>query len=452
VILDPPPRLLELVDATGLETICQQFVNDHEIGVRIFNAQGTPLVDVPMDHGLSDWVFRFPDARRQFTDFVVSLKRTTLDPDEGLVRQDPVTDTRFLLLPITHDFDVLGRLVIGPYLPADARDELPPTHRYAGQMDPMQLARMRSALPHLSDAMMRTRTGLLTSALDLVCHAGWRALITSKVHLESITESYNELQAANDRLAQANARLSQRNARLEEVDKLKSDFVATVSHELRTPLTSVIGYGEMLLEEVAGPLTSSQREYVRNIVARGGELLDLIGNILQMSRLEQGGQPLERQLVNLRLLLDETVGTVQPQIRQRRQSIRHSVSSNLPLVPADKVKLRQVLLNLLANASKFTPEDGRIVVEVRLANRAGRRAAVISVADSGIGVPPGERTQIFEPFYQSDNSSTRAYGGTGLGLSIVQTFVEMHGGVVLVGDAPLGGAQFTVVLPIDKKA
>ncbi len=442
--IEAPVRLLEIIDRQGLTDLARRFVDAQEVGLRIFDADGEVVVDLPRDAGLSAWVFRFPLPRRRFTDFVTSLKTTHVDHDEVQIRQDPVTHSRFILAPIVHEFDVLGRVILGPYLPPDEPDELPEGHPYADSMDPQHLARLRADLPHCSDPHVRRQMAALRAGLDLAAHAGWRAVITSKVHLESITEAYNDLQAANTKLQAVNADLAAQNERLQEVDKIKSNFIGTVSHELRTPLTSVIGYGEMLLEGLAGTLNDEQRDYVQHIVARGSELLDLITGILDISRIEQGGQRLNRAPVNLDTLVRESLASVTPQARTGGLILAAHVPDDIGPCEADGPKLRQVLINLLGNAVKFTAKGGRVSIR---ADRDPTGAVLLAVSDTGIGLGPDELTRIFEPFYQADASSTRAHGGTGLGLSIVKSFVELHGGSVAVRSTPGVGTTFTVRLP-----
>ena len=224
--------------------------------------------------------------------------------------------------------------------------------------------------------------------------------------------------------------------------------MATVSHELRTPLTSVIGYSEMLLEGLAGPLAAEQREYVTTIMEKGESLLHLISGILDISKIEKGGiQELNRQVVRPESVLD-AITTVRPQAQKKDLTLDVVVAPDLPDIYVDTYKVRQVLLNLLSNAVKFTLQGGRITVSVDLESADGPGTWVrYAVEDTGIGIPADKLDRVFDVFFQVDNSSTREYGGTGLGLSIVRSFVESHGGSVRVQSVPGQGSTFSFTMP-----
>jgi signal transduction histidine kinase len=264
------------------------------------------------------------------------------------------------------------------------------------------------------------------------------------MHTASMESADAELRANNQRLATAVARL-------EELDKIKSNFLATVSHELRTPLTSVIGYSEMLLEGLAGPLNPEQKEYVTTVMEKGEQLLGIITGILDISRIEAGVVQLDRSCFDIADTIVSALTTVAPTARRKRLAVEAELPPSLPAVTADRDKVRQVVVNLLGNAVKFTPEGGKVTVRADvgpLRREAGPPGLRIAVTDSGIGIPEEAIAKIFEPFFQVDNSSTREFGGTGLGLSIVKSFVMAHGGVVWVESNPGRGSVFYVTLPL----
>lgn len=447
--LDAPVRLLEVVDPSTLTELCSRFAGAFGLGLRVYDDAGGQVAEASRDTALLDWIFSHSEARRAFTEFVTFLKGVNLEPGEDAIHEDPVTGARWLVTPVAHEFDVLGRMLCGPYLPPDAVDELPFGHRYGEGEEGATLAACRAALPRIDEVDLRERLGVLLSALDAVCHAGLRALLTSKVHLDSITEAYNELQRANAQLAEVNAGLAGQNARLRELDDIKSNFIATVSHELRTPLTAVIGYGEMLLEELAGPINEEQREYLRHIVGRGSDLLNLIGGILELARIEKGAQPIHRSMCDVGQVVAAALGSVAPQALDAQVRLVNGGSA-VPRLSLDADKMRQVLVNLVSNAIKFTPAGGQVTVSAMVGRHAEvdiEPALVLTVRDTGIGIPAHEHERVFESFYQVDNSSTRSVGGTGLGLSIVKNFVHLHGGVVLLESAVGHGTTFAVVVP-----
>ncbi len=294
---------------------------------------------------------------------------------------------------------------------------------------------------------------LLTAHLHRVADAfvvdGIKRAMSARMHMATVEEANRELTEKNRRLAQAVERL-------QEADRVKSNFLATVSHELRTPLTSVIGYSEMLLEGIAGPLNDEQREYVRTVMEKGDQLLQLITGILDISRMEAGEMKIDKLPFELDEIVSTALSTIAPHARRKKLSLHCTLADGLPLVLGDRDKIRQVLLNLLGNAIKFTPEGGRVEVAAQEAPLAppglvgdGAHGVRIWVKDSGIGVPAEHLKRVFDPFFQVDNSSTREYGGTGLGLSIVKRLVEAHGGAVWVdSDAVKGGATFSFTIPL----
>lgn len=450
-IVDQPIRLAELMAPALFAELCTSHANLWGVGVKVVDRAHTVLADVAKDRDLTTWLFQFKDAWLRYADFVTSLRRQEVDLGGVAVLQDPVLGSRFLLLPVVYEFEVLGKVVCGPYLGDDMGLETPLPSSLPDGMDRDELAALRAALPRWSDEGLRARVRLLLSAIDVVCHAGYQTLLTGKLHLESITTAYNDLQLSNAQLAAANAELLESNQRLVELDELKSNFLATVSHELRTPLTSVIGYSEMLLEGLAGEVNPEQREYISTIMERGENLLQLISGILDISRIEQGAQKLLVDKVDPRELIEETLTTVRPQALRSGAKLEHVVSADVGPVHMDRYKMRQALLNLVSNAIKFTPAGGRIVVSASLrpALDGAESALQLSVSDTGIGIPADHQAKVFEAFHQVDNSSTREYGGTGLGLSIVKSFVESHGGTITLESSPHAGSTFTLTIPLN---
>jgi signal transduction histidine kinase len=284
--------------------------------------------------------------------------------------------------------------------------------------------------------------------------------LTAVAHLAAMDQAFTELTSKNQHLERAVSRL-------EEVDRLKSNFLATMSHELRTPLTSVIGYAEMLHEGLAGTLNDEQRDYVQTILGKADQLLQIITSILDVSLLESGQRRIEPTAVALPELAESVVASFASQARKRRLRLvvrTPDKEAPLPRALGDSRKIRQVIWNLLSNAVKFTPEGGEVSVAIgvgplaaesgdpdnagRRASRADDRLGVrVVVTDSGIGIPPEKQAHIFEPFFQVDSSSTREYGGTGLGLTLAKSYVEAHGGQIRVDSAVGKGSTFTVSFP-----
>jgi PAS domain S-box-containing protein len=247
----------------------------------------------------------------------------------------------------------------------------------------------------------------------------------------------------------------------EAASRAKSTFLANMSHELRTPLNAIIGYSEMLREEAAELGQDELAPDLEKIRTAGKHLLELINNILDLSKIEAGKMELFRESVPLGRLIDEVVATVQPLVEKNGNRLVVEQPPRLGQIYTDQTKLRQVLLNLLSNAAKFCAE-GTVTLRVEqdvapssLADAAldatQRRSDAIrfEVSDTGIGLSEEQQAKLFEDFTQADTSTTRRYGGTGLGLSISRRFVQMLGGTIALRSAPGRGATFSVALPLE---
>jgi signal transduction histidine kinase len=287
---------------------------------------------------------------------------------------------------------------------------------------------------------------LCAEALDLLVHHAHARELAATTHEEAMRVTFAEL-------TEHNMRLSRAVARLEELDRLKSNFLATMSHELRTPLTSVIGYAEMMAEGLAGPVTCDQKEYLTTILGKADQLLGLITAVLDVSSLESGQLSLERATLSLSDLVASELATFAPQAGRRGIAIQLDACGDA-LVIGDRRKIRQVVSSLVSNAVKFTPDRGKVGVALRRGPLAvhdvdGRDTTAIQlvVSDSGIGISRDQVAKIFEPFFQVDSSSTRAFGGTGLGLTLAKAYVEAHGGRIWVDTSPGQGSTFTATFP-----
>nr|HEX4317642.1 HAMP domain-containing sensor histidine kinase [Kofleriaceae bacterium] len=294
---------------------------------------------------------------------------------------------------------------------------------------------------------------LAATMLGLVVHHANVRALTSATHDAAMRHTFSELTEHNTRLQRAVARL-------EELDRLKSNFLATMSHELRTPLTSVIGYAEMLVDGLAGPLTSEQTDYLTTILGKADQLLGLITTVLEVSSLESGQLQvpmLDRGTLALAEVVATEVAQVAPQADRRGIAIHLEMRGD-SFVLGDRRKIRQVVSSLLSNAVKFTPDRGRVGVIVQPGplspnepSPGVHRAIQLVVKDSGIGIPGEQVGKIFEPFFQVDSSSTRAFGGTGLGLTLAKAYVEAHGGRIWVDTTPGQGSTFVATFPIDTR-
>jgi PAS domain S-box-containing protein len=267
--------------------------------------------------------------------------------------------------------------------------------------------------------------------------------------ITSRREAGNRINAIHQRftaeLATANQELEIRNREVERANRLKSEFMASMSHELRTPLHTIIGFSDLLMEEMKGPLTPDQKRFVAHIQRDSRHLLDLINDILDLSRIEAGRLELHPARFRAADAVTEALAALRPLARMKRIEISESVDCNLQIM-ADELRFREILFNLVSNAIKFTPEEGRIYVECR----EHREGVYFCVGDNGIGIDPAEHEAIFGNFYQTGTTTRGVREGTGLGLAITKRLIEMQGGRIWV-DSRLGdGSRFQFVLPEGK--
>jgi signal transduction histidine kinase/DNA-binding response OmpR family regulator len=251
-------------------------------------------------------------------------------------------------------------------------------------------------------------------------------------------------------LDQRTSELEAANARIREADRMKSQFLATMSHELRTPLNSIIGFSDILQAKLASDINDRYLKFLANINVSGRHLLAVINNILDLSKVEAGRMELTVETVDLDMVLEGVKAIMLPTARERGISISTSWEGDVRQLEADPVKLKQILFNLLANAVKFSHDNGSVRVTVRPIHwgRGREEALEIEVRDDGVGIDPRHHRVIFEEFRQADGSSTRAHGGTGLGLALVRRLVSLHAGTVEVQSSLGEGATFTVTLPV----
>ncbi len=232
----------------------------------------------------------------------------------------------------------------------------------------------------------------------------------------------------------------------EEANRAKSAFLANMSHELRTPMNAIIGYSEMLTEDAEDEGHDGMIPDLEKITTSGRHLLSLINDILDLSKIEAGRMDLYIERFDIKQLLEDTIATVEPHAGKNGNSVSLHTDENVGVMTADLTKVRQVLLNILSNAVKFT-SGGLITVSAGKIRDRGDRL-VISVSDTGIGIPPDQLDRVFEEFSQADDSTTREYGGTGLGIPISQRFCRMMGGEITVESEPGQGSTFTIDLPV----
>lgn len=281
------------------------------------------------------------------------------------------------------------------------------------------------------------------------CLVGMGIDITERRRAEAaLRRSHADLE---QRVASRTAELQVALKRAESADRLKSAFLATMSHELRTPLNSILGFTGLLLQQLPGPLTSEQQKQLTMVRTSARHLLDLIKDVLDISRIEAGQLDVRREPAALAESVERVLALIRPAAEAKGLDLVLEAPDGMPEIVSDRRRLEQVLLNLLGNAVKFT-DRGRISLRVVSGPECrapdGRPAVELAVRDSGIGIAPEEMALIFEPFRQVDSGLTRRYEGTGLGLAISRRLVELLGGNLTVSSSPGIGSTFRVTIPI----
>jgi CheY-like chemotaxis protein/two-component sensor histidine kinase len=241
-----------------------------------------------------------------------------------------------------------------------------------------------------------------------------------------------------------NQQLQLRNQEVERANRLKSEFLASMSHELRTPLHTILGFTELLEEEVDGPLNERQRRFVSHVHQDAQHLLELINDILDLSKIEAGKLELRFEVFDARQAVEEVVASLDGRAVGKNLTVENRIAADCA-VKADRVRFKEIFYNLLSNAVKFTLEGGRIEIDSRLRESE----LCFSVKDTGIGLAKQELASIFDKFYQVGSTTKGVREGTGLGLAITKQLVEMHGGGISVASDPGKGSTFSFTVPLD---
>jgi two-component system, NarL family, sensor histidine kinase BarA len=454
----PAFAIEDLISRAMLGELLQGVSSLFGLPIRLFGGSGTLLAEVA---ATTPQLFGYLSSRVIGQKAVIRAVEAVkaAEPDADIAFLDPSPPgLRYAVSAVKYDGRKIGKIVVGPFRSTQARDLPAGLSEIAADLDPQRILVLWNEIGQVDDATIEKLVRHLSNVLDLILFSGYRALLTSNMHLASVRESFRELREKTTSLEQAYDRLK-------ELDRLKSNFLATVSHELRTPLTSIIGYSEMLTAGIAGDLTQEQHDFIETIQEKGSQLLELIKGLLDLTKLESGTLILRKSETSIGALLDDVVQTFLPHARRKAVGLSADYEGGLPAVWGEPARLRQVFSNLTENAIKFTPSEGRITLSARsvlvdvhtddegpaVVMRSLRRTAVeIRIADTGIGISESERERVFDAFYQVDSSSTREQGGTGLGLSIVKRLVDAHEGSVAIAANQPTGTVFIVTLPCRK--
>ena len=259
-----------------------------------------------------------------------------------------------------------------------------------------------------------------------------------KIQLKALKNAVEETHAAYKTIKSQNKKIL-------AADKIKNEFLASVSHELRTPLNAIIGFSDILKAQVYGKLTEKQQEFVEDIQVSGVQLLGMVNEILDISKIEANAIKLVKRYFEISRPITETSNLLMPLIKKKNINLSHNIQNDIDIF-ADYQKVQQILYNLISNAIKYTPENGKI--EINVTNTA--KKIRISVKDSGIGIDPKDHKRIFQKFVQLEDAFYKKETSTGLGLAITHELIKMHKGSIKIDSEKGKGAEFIVTLPIDE--
>jgi signal transduction histidine kinase len=298
-------------------------------------------------------------------------------------------------------------------------------------------------LQALHEGVERISSGDLNSRLE----------IKTGDEIETLAEEFNKMTAhlkeartgLERKVAERTQALTVANEKLEEASNLKSQFLANVNHELRTPVSAIIGYAHLVLRETEGQISALQRENLQDLLHNAERLLNQIDSLLDFAKIEAGKVEVHLEPVGVNEVIQGAISTIEPTVNSANVRIIREIGSDLPVFNTDREKLRQIILNLLDNAAKFT-ERGEIKISASQQNGSFK----LAVSDTGIGIAKEDLNKIFEEFHRGDSSSTKNFRGTGLGLAIVKQFANLLGGEVAVESEVGRGSVFTLTLPVDR--
>ena len=281
---------------------------------------------------------------------------------------------------------------------------------------------------------------------------GFRVDVKTGDEIERLADQFNEMAAhlreaytgLEQKVAERTQALTIANEKLEEASRHKSQFLANVNHELRTPVSAIIGYARLVLRATEGQIAPLQSENLKDLLNNAERLLSQIDSLLEFSKIEAGKVEVHVEPVKVSEVIQGAISTIEPSLTGGNVRIVREIAPDLPALNTDREKLRQILLNLLENAVKFTDRG-----EIKIAASQQNGSVQLVVSDTGIGIPKEELDKIFEEFHRGGSSSTKNYRGTGLGLAIVKKFVDLLGGEVTVESEVDKGSTFTVMLPFD---
>lgn len=451
ILLGDVSRLEDVLSRESVTKVAKSFFTLFGLPVRVISEEGDLLADVHRDQPLCSYLNTSADGAAKCGATVAEVR--DLEPTTETVVHPCFSGAVYRVVPLAYQGRPIGRFIVGPYVPSAANGPPATLLSVEGHVDPATLLDHYARMPRVRQDIAEQLSDHLKGVIELLVFSGHRAQLASTMQVASVRENYKEL-------AEKNEALQQSYEELQQLDKLKSTFLATVSHELRTPLTSIIGYTEMLESGASGELNDGQTEYLQTIRGKADELMGLIGSLLDLGRLEAESLELEKEAVDARALLAGVASTVVPTANRRGVTVDVEVDEGIPKMWGDPIRLRQIAVNLADNAVKFTEPGGTVSLSARSGEldvggpdglggalfAATRPAVALEFRDTGIGIAEDQISRIFDAFYQVDGGTTRSHSGAGLGLSIVKQLVDAHDGMIEVTSKPDEGTIVTVTL------
>ena len=449
ILMGDVVRLEDVLSRDSVTSVAKSFFALFGLPVRVISHEGDLLADVHRDRPLCNYLNTLSNGERECSNTVGVVR--DLEPDGEAIVHPCFTGAVYRIALLEYQGRPIGRLILGPYVPAETQTPPASLTSIDGDIDVPTAREHFDRMPRVREDIAEELCAHLRGVLEQLVFSGHRAQLASTMQVASVRENYRELAEKNEALKTSYDELKQ-------LDQLKSTFLATVSHELRTPLTSIIGYAEMLESGAAGALSDGQAEFLKTIRGKADQLLGLISSLLDLGHLEAQNLQLHSEAVDPRALLSDVGSTIVPNANRRNVVLDIEVADDTPKIWGDPVRLQQIVLNIADNAMKFSAEGGTVVLRAEPGEldagglgaalfTTSRPGVVLTVRDTGMGIPEENLTRIFDAFYQVDAGTTRAHGGAGLGLSIVKQLVDSHDGKIEVTSTLGEGTIFTVTLP-----
>ena len=433
--------LAGLVDGIAIDdTLLQSIRGDTSIELVTFKRDRITAATLPLDR---DRAWQFPEADNPPTKIMVRGSEYLIKTIE-LPSFDQAT-LKIAVLKSTQEIEQAGQrlwIVVGSF----------------GALGSILIVAVTIGGFQITQSLSRRIKRLTKAAEELATgNLAIRIAVDAQDEVGILAEGFNsmaeQLTSRDQQLSQQLQKIESTNEELTRANRLKDEFLATMSHELRTPLNAVLGMTEILQEEMFGEINNEQRDALQTIESSGNHLLSLINDIIDLSMIESGYLKLSCTSTAIAQLCQSSIAFIQPQASQKQIQISAEIAPNLPNLMLDERRILQVLINLLNNAVKFTPDNGSVSLTVTHeppVKNTNQSSVRITVIDTGIGIAPEHLDKLFQRFVQIDSSLNRKYEGTGLGLALVQRIVELHGGTVEVSSEFGRGSQFTVALPCEE--